>query len=160
MTDLIKEGGRTSIPTKASRVTFFEDRAEVSRSAKVQVAKGAHWVSLAGVSVAVDDASVVARARGEEVRTLGSRVLRKIREEPAESPDRIAQLEEELRRAQREHNSLLQNLEVCPRPGDSPRPDARGNQRRFVASSAGRRPLVKHAQCPRTSGQGIDQGAR
>lgn len=64
--------------TRATRVTFFEDRAEVVRLAKVPLSAGKSWVRLEGVTPFVDDRSVRARALGSGVTLLGVRVVRRL----------------------------------------------------------------------------------
>ena len=65
------------------RVVLFEDRAEVTRSAEVDLAPGARWVALAGVSPFIDERSVQTRvlrpthgdgAAAEPARVLSARV--------------------------------------------------------------------------------------
>lgn len=53
----------TAVPSRATAVTFFEDRAEVVRSAKVMLLRGSQWIALAGVSPFVDERTVAAKAR-------------------------------------------------------------------------------------------------
>ncbi|WP_437647758.1 DUF4139 domain-containing protein [Sorangium sp. So ce362] len=48
-------------PSAARVVTLFEDRAEVVRAARVDVAAGAQWIAIGGVSVFVDERTVQAR---------------------------------------------------------------------------------------------------
>jgi len=69
------------LASDAQSVTLFEDRAEVVRRARATVPAGATWVAIAGLSVAVDDASLVARATGARVVT--ARVTRRVRQVPA-----------------------------------------------------------------------------
>lgn len=49
--------------SRAVAVTFFEDRAEVVRRAKVMLLRGSQWIAIAGVSPFVDERTVSARAR-------------------------------------------------------------------------------------------------
>lgn len=66
-------------PTRATRVTFFEDRAEVVRSAKIAIPEGISTVVLSGVSVAVDDPSLLARVSGDGARAVSARVVRAVK---------------------------------------------------------------------------------
>lgn len=70
----------TAIPTTAKRVTFFEDRAEVTRVAKVSVADGRQWVRLDGATSLLDDRTVQARSLSDRVQVLSARVVRRMRE--------------------------------------------------------------------------------
>ena len=65
-------------PTRATRVTFFEDRAEVTRLASLSLSPGKTWVRLEGVTPFVDDRSVRARPLAEGVTLLGVRVQRRL----------------------------------------------------------------------------------
>ncbi|MBZ0137696.1 MAG: DUF4139 domain-containing protein [Planctomycetes bacterium] len=70
----------TATSTTAKRVTFFEDRAEVTRVAKVSVADGRQWVRLEGATSLLDDRTVQARSLSDRVQVLSARVVRRIRE--------------------------------------------------------------------------------
>ncbi|MCU0687117.1 MAG: DUF4139 domain-containing protein [Polyangiaceae bacterium] len=83
------------IASRATRVTLFEDRAEVVRSARVTLRPGAQWVSLAGASPFVDDDTLQARVEGERARVLAARVLRVAHHEPREGRETIDRLERE-----------------------------------------------------------------
>jgi len=48
---------------RAIAVTFFEDRAEVARRAKVMLLRGSQWIAITGVSPFVDERTVAARVR-------------------------------------------------------------------------------------------------
>lgn len=69
---------RRSCESQATRVTFFEDRAEVQRRARVTVPAGLSSVEISGVSAVLDDPSLVAGVRGEGARVLSARVLRQV----------------------------------------------------------------------------------
>lgn len=69
-----------AIPTTARRVTFFEDRAEVTRVARVSVADGRQWVRLDGATSLLDDRTVQARSLSDRVQVLSARVVRRVRE--------------------------------------------------------------------------------
>lgn len=64
------------VQSEAVRVTFFEDRAEVVRRASCEVPAGISWVSLAGVTPALDDRSLVAGVVGDGARAIATRVVR------------------------------------------------------------------------------------
>lgn len=85
------------VTSRAVQVTLYEDRAEVVRRAQAELPAGISWVLVSGVTVLLDDASVVAGARPgsgttgdavqdpEAVRVVAARVLRRaIRVGPAE----------------------------------------------------------------------------
>ncbi len=87
--------------SRALRVTLFEDRAEVTRSAEVDVGVGASWVAVGGVSPFVDERSVQIKAAGDGVRVLSARVRFHTHLEAALGREAIAALEVEERAAQR-----------------------------------------------------------
>lgn len=83
-------------PSRATRVTLFEDRAEVTRSAPVSLAAGTTWVALGGVSSFVDERSVQARLAGDgagEVQVISARVRWIVHLEKALGRERIDALE-------------------------------------------------------------------
>jgi uncharacterized protein (TIGR02231 family) len=86
-----------AVPSEAARVTFYEDRAEVVRRARVAVDAGASWVKVAGVGVALDDRSLQAQARG--ARVVAARVHRQARQVPAAGAAEIEAAEADLRAA-------------------------------------------------------------
>lgn len=91
------------VASVATGVTFFEDRAEVQRRARVAVPAGVSRVRVAGVSVAVDDPSLVASVAGDRARVVGARVVRRVRAEPAAGDDAAAAWERDQRDAARDH---------------------------------------------------------
>ncbi len=80
----------TSVPVK---VTLFEDRAEVQRRVTCEVTEGVSWVRVAGVTVALDDTSLVVGALRGSARVIAARVLRRLREVPALSDTERAEAE-------------------------------------------------------------------
>ena len=64
--------------SRAQRVTFFEDRAEVVRSASVRASGGKSWVRVSGVTPFADDRSVRAGIGAGEATILGVRVVRRL----------------------------------------------------------------------------------
>lgn len=89
-------------PSRATRVTFFEDRAEVTRRATLTLPAGKSWVRLEGVTPFVDDRSVRAAPQSEEVTLLGVRVQRRLDEVRQGDPDEVREVaakEEQLRAA-------------------------------------------------------------
>ena len=97
---------RIPSPSRAQRVTLFEDRAEVMRTAEVDVAAGASWVSVGGVSPFVDERSVQIRAGGDGVRVLSARVHFHTHHEKALGREAIEALESEVREAQRRDGAM------------------------------------------------------
>jgi uncharacterized protein (TIGR02231 family) len=84
-----------SIESRAVEITFFEDRAQVRRTATVTLQAGQQEVSIAGVTLLVDDTTLVARIRGEgDARVLTSRVRRRMRTVAVATEDEIESLEE------------------------------------------------------------------
>lgn len=94
-------GGHQDAATAVEMVTFFEDRAEVQRSARVRVPSGACSVTLEGLALIVDDTTLLARVRRGNGRVLSTTMIRRVRQVPAESQERIAQLEREAMDARR-----------------------------------------------------------
>jgi len=88
-------------PSRAQRVTFFEDRAEVTRTAAIELAPGATWIALAGVSPYVDERSVQARVLTGKARVLSARVRRRAHLETDLGREAIEALEAEARDARR-----------------------------------------------------------
>jgi uncharacterized protein (TIGR02231 family) len=82
-------------------VTLFEDRAEVTRAAEVDVVAGASWIAVGGVSRFVDERSVQIKAGGEGVRVLSARVHFHTHHEQALGREAIEALEVEAREARR-----------------------------------------------------------
>ncbi len=92
---------RPTWPSRAARVTFFEDRAEVVRRAEGELPAGKTWIAVAGVTPFVDDRSVRATPRTPGPRVLAVRVARVVTAAPAASADALAALEAEEREARR-----------------------------------------------------------
>jgi uncharacterized protein (TIGR02231 family) len=73
------------VTSRAAQVTLYEDRAEVVRRARARLPAGISWVLVSGVTVLLDDASLVAGGRPgggagqgpESVRVVAARVLRR-----------------------------------------------------------------------------------
>jgi uncharacterized protein (TIGR02231 family) len=95
-----KRAETADIPSRAVRVTLFEDRAEVVRQAAMRVEAGARWVSIGGVSLVVDDGTVQAKVVSGAARVLSARVLRRAGIERALGQEEIERLEEATREAQ------------------------------------------------------------
>jgi uncharacterized protein (TIGR02231 family) len=65
--------------SRAARVTFFEDRAEVQRVASFDAAPGTQWVAIPGISPAMDDRSLQVGIEGPDgVMVLTARVFRRL----------------------------------------------------------------------------------
>jgi len=99
---------RQVVHSKVVKVTVFEDRAEVTRTAVVRVAAGSISVAIDGVSAVVDDPSIVARPKAPGVRVTSSRVIRRMRDEAGASESEIAAIEGDLERA-RTHRRQAQH---------------------------------------------------
>jgi uncharacterized protein (TIGR02231 family) len=89
--------------SRAVKVTFFEDRAEVVREAEVEVEAGVSRVSIAGVSPFVDERSVQVKLRsaGEGVRVVAARVRWRQQLERALGREAILALEQQEKAALR-----------------------------------------------------------
>jgi uncharacterized protein (TIGR02231 family) len=85
----------SEVSSRPVRVTFFEDRAEVLRIARVTVQAGATTVRIAGVTPLVHDPSLQVRAP-QPLRVLTSRVVRRVEHEPPPSAAELKQLDDEL----------------------------------------------------------------
>ncbi|MFO0603125.1 MAG: mucoidy inhibitor MuiA family protein [Polyangiales bacterium] len=113
MTDALEP---VAVASAATRVTFFEDRAEVQRVARAEVPAGVSWVRVAGASVALDDPSLVASVAGDRARVIGARVVRRVREVPAASAAEVESFERDHRAADRkraEADASLQRAEAA-----------------------------------------------
>jgi uncharacterized protein (TIGR02231 family) len=109
-------------PSRAQRVTLFEDRAEVTRSAAVDLATGTLTVALAGVSPFVDERSVQARAtrpdgEGEPARVLSARVRWHAHLEKELGREAIEALEAEVRAARARVREAEQALDRAAADG-------------------------------------------
>ena len=65
-----------TLESRVDLVTLFEDRAEVSRSARVRLPKGRARLRVQGLTLLVDDRSLVAWVEGEAARVVSARVHR------------------------------------------------------------------------------------
>lgn len=88
-----------TVASTATRVTLFEDRAEVVRRAQVQVPAGVSWVRLTGVATMIDDPSVLPNLKGGSARVLATRVLRELRQVPAAPDEELLDSEADRKRA-------------------------------------------------------------
>ncbi|MFO0572449.1 MAG: DUF4139 domain-containing protein [Polyangia bacterium] len=70
------------VESTATRVSFFEDRAEVLRRTRFSVEPGVNRVRVRGVSTMIDDPSLLANVRGGGARVLAARVQRQVRQLP------------------------------------------------------------------------------
>jgi uncharacterized protein (TIGR02231 family) len=93
-------------PSRAARVTLFEDRAEVTRAAEVEIAAGASWIAVGGVSPFIDERSVQIKAAGEGVRVLSARVRFHTHHEKVLGREAIEALEAEERAARRRYEAM------------------------------------------------------
>lgn len=97
-----------STESRAVDITFFEDRAQVRRVATVSLDAGKSDVSVEGVTLLVDDTTMVARIRPTDGdasgRVLTSRVRRRMRTVAAASEDEI----EALQKKHREASTMLE----------------------------------------------------
>ncbi|MFO0586842.1 MAG: DUF4139 domain-containing protein [Polyangiaceae bacterium] len=68
------DGAPEIAASRAVLVTFFEDRAEVSRRAKVMLLRGSQWIAIAGVSPFVDERTATARIVAGDAKVNAARV--------------------------------------------------------------------------------------
>ncbi|MCC6558037.1 MAG: DUF4139 domain-containing protein [Polyangiaceae bacterium] len=90
---------RAPLPSSARAVTFFEDRAEVVRAAKVNVTPGAQRAAIGGVSAFVDERTVQARVVAGGAEVAAARVRWRAHREAALGREAIEALEREARAA-------------------------------------------------------------
>ncbi|MDX9723413.1 MAG: DUF4140 domain-containing protein, partial [Myxococcota bacterium] len=98
------------VATRATAVTFFEDRAEIRRHAQVELAAGTHRLELGGLSPLSDDRSLQVKALGEGATSLllsGARVLRRLISAEEYARSELAELEQNLRRAREARGAVL-----------------------------------------------------
>lgn len=108
-TDLAPAEGARRVESRATAVTFFEDRAEVVRVAKVVLGRGPSWIALGGVSPFADERTVTARIAGGGAADGGSpraavhaaRVRWRVYEETALGREEIERLRAEEQAARR-----------------------------------------------------------
>lgn len=103
-------------PSRAIAVTFFEDRAEVVRSATVTLARGSSWIALEGVSPFVDERTVSARVAKGKGSVNAARVRWRVHQEASLGREEIERLRAEEQAARRAE-------------GDAVRARARGDRR-------------------------------
>lgn len=85
--------GAAAVESQATRVTFFEDRAEVQRRARARVPAGVSFVEVEGVTALCDDPSLVAGIRGEAARVIAAKVQRRVLLAPAMSDEEVQRAE-------------------------------------------------------------------
>ena len=95
---------RIPAPSRAHRVTLFEDRAEVTRAAEASVVAGSSWIAVGGVSPFVDERSVQIKAEG--ARVLSARVHFHTHHEKTLGREAIEALEDEVRAARRREGEV------------------------------------------------------
>ncbi|MBX3460434.1 MAG: DUF4139 domain-containing protein [Planctomycetes bacterium] len=97
-----------AIKSTPKLVRFFEDRAEVVRTATATLSEGTQWVRVSGASMFTDDRSVQAKAQGAEV--LAARVTRNRRLVPKLEYTEAVKLHERVNalRLEVQSNQLLQ----------------------------------------------------
>ena len=110
MTEAVKEELR-AVSTTATRVKFFEDRAEVTRKAMIQLNGGRQWVRLGGITPLVDDRSVQANVAGDSVRVISARVVRRVCPKEEMPKGEAELLNKELRELDRRDEIIQADLE-------------------------------------------------
>lgn len=102
------------LATKATHVTFFEDRARVTRTLTATLGKGLHDLTLLGISAVIDDPSVTLTLDTDQARVLASRARRRVREQHLTSGDELAALTTQRDEHQRHHDdALLEHERAC-----------------------------------------------
>lgn len=102
-----------TLESRVDLVTLFEDRAEVSRSARVRLPRGRARLRVQGLTLLVDDRSLVAWVEGEAARVVSARVHRAVEDSTTASAEEIAALEvslDEARDAAQERQARLVRL--------------------------------------------------
>mgnify|MGYP001028189568 CR=1 FL=1 len=89
-----------AVETSVSRVTFFEDRAEVMRVARCSVPRGRSRVQAHGITLLVDDRSLTCGTGGnEKVEIVFSRIRRRSEDVAGATVEELEALEADLERA-------------------------------------------------------------
>lgn len=102
--------GTLATPTIATHVTFFEDRAQVTRTARVHVPAGQSWTTLSGMSPMLHDPTLAAHLGSSDARMLSAKVKRHM---PVWSDDNatvVQRLNKDKARAQREEGQAAATL--------------------------------------------------
>lgn len=107
------EPAELEVKSTVTRVTLFEDRAEVLRQARCAVPAGVSWVRLAGVATMVADSSVLPRVSGGSARVLLSRVVRRVREVPLCDESEVKNAEADCRAAVARRVAAERSLECA-----------------------------------------------
>lgn len=81
--------------TEVARVTFFEDRAEVTRALRVKLPEGRSRLSARGLTLLVDDRTLACRVAEGEASVVASSVRRSVEDVTEASAEAIAALEAE-----------------------------------------------------------------
>lgn len=105
-----------AIPAKATRVRLFEDRAEVTRVAEVNLQEGSPWVRLAGASLFTDDRSLQAVAAVGKV--LAARVVRQTRVEQNRPETQLKPLRAEYADVNKRISVLQRKLHLAETQGE------------------------------------------
>lgn len=106
--------GQNNHPTTATEVTFFEDRAQVIRTTKATITQGEQTLYLSGLSLMVDDPSLVVRItehdEDAQPRVLSSKIHRVMRVRSTTPDDELSQLEQEHEQASETLQTLYSTL--------------------------------------------------
>ncbi len=109
---VFNSGESAAVESRATRVTFFEDRAEVLRTARVRVPKGRSEPWVRGLSLFVDDSSLRVKVITGGATVLTASVARRSRKERALTDDDLAKLEATRDEARAECQRLLRAIEL------------------------------------------------
>jgi uncharacterized protein (TIGR02231 family) len=112
---LLSREGPPAQPSKAVRVTLFEDRAEVVRAARIPVEAGMSWIALGGVSPYIDERTIQARAPAEGFRVHAARVRWIVHYERAVGREALEALEREMKEAGARDDAAAQALDRAQR---------------------------------------------
>ncbi|WP_394828773.1 DUF4139 domain-containing protein [Pendulispora albinea] len=107
--------------TIARTVTFFEDRAEIVRTAHATLRPGAAWIVFSGVTPFIDERSVQVRLLEGEGRVLAARVKRRVHHEETLGREELDALEAELRQADRRLAEANEGIERARARGEMTR---------------------------------------
>ncbi len=99
-----------AVESVACRVTFYEDRAEVRRTATVRVSEGRSEPWIAGLSALVDDSSLRVRVLAGSATVVAASLVRRSAHERALSEDALAKLEADRAAARAEQDRLLREI--------------------------------------------------
>lgn len=117
----VHNGEARAAESRAVRVTFYEDRAEVVRRARVRLQRGRSEPWISGLSLFVDDSSLRVKVDGAAVSVLAASVARRSRKERSLSDADVSRLEATREQARTEVTRINRAIERCNAEADRAR---------------------------------------